>query len=437
MLKVKLYASLFSAALILTTGCAQEQNQATAPQALPVKLETLEQTSLINSSQFVGSLEATRTVNLAPRISGRVLEILVPSGTIVTRGTPLMLLEPEQQQEEVNAREARVQSARADLAATQSQLISAQAQKAEAEANLLRAKAQLENVTANLDLAQTNFARAQFLVEEGVASQQELDNRTNELKTSEANVEAQEKTVSAQEQALEAAIQGIEQAKANIARAESQVAAAEGELGVARVSLQDNQVVAPVDGEVGDYIPQAGDFVNVGQVVTTLTDNREFDLRIFVPVEQRSLLKLGLTVEIIDGGGTGEGQTGTITFISPNVDPTTQSILAKVTFPNDGILRNGQFVTVTIIWNEQPGLLVPTIAVSTLGSQRFVFVAEQGEGDSGLVAKQTPIQVGPIQGQAYQVISGLEPGDQIAVSRILDLSNGRPIQPDNTQSQAN
>lgn len=433
--KIKLYASLFSAALILTTGCAQEQNQANAPQALPVKLETLQQTSLINSSQFVGSLEATNTVNLAPRISGRVLQILVPSGTVVTRGTPLVLLEPEQQQEEVNAREARVQAARADLAATQSQLISAEAQKAQAEANLLRAKAELENVNANLDLAQTNFARAQFLVEEGVVSQQELDNRTNELKTSQASVDAQLKTINAQEQALQAAIQGIQQAKANIVRAEAQVGAAEGDLGVARVSLNDNQVLAPVDGVVGDYIPQVGDFVNVGQVLTVLTDNREFDLRIFVPVEQRSLLKLGLLVEIIDGGGAGEGITGKITFVSPNVDQTTQSILAKVTFPNDGILRNGQFVTVRIIWNEQPGILVPTIAVSTLGSQRFVFVAEQA--DSGLVAKQTPIQVGPIQGQAYQVISGLEPGDQIAVSRILDLSDGRPIQPDNLQSQAN
>jgi len=435
MKRLKLYTSILSAAFIFTTGCSGDQNQAIAPQALPVKLQTLEQATLVNSTQFVGSLEATQRVSLAPRISGRILQILVPSGTPVTQGTPLILLEPEQQQEEVNTREARVQSARADLAATESQLIGAEAQKAQAEANLLRAKADLQTVTANLDLAQTNYKRAQFLVGEGVVSQQELDNRTNELRTTQAGVEAQQKTISAQEQALEAAIQGIQQAKANIARGQAQVAAAEGELGVAMVSLDDNQVIAPVDGVVGDYIPQVGDFVTVGQTLTTLTDNREFDLRIAVPIEQRSQLRLGLPVEIIDGGGVGEGITGKITFVAPNVDQATQSILTKVTFPNNGSLRDSQFITVRIIWNEQPGVLVPTTAVSTLGSQRFVFVAETV--DSGLVARQTPIQVGPIQGQAYQVISGVEAGSQIAVSRILDLSDGRPIQADNLQSQAN
>jgi len=434
--KLKIYTSLLSATIILITGCGQKQAEVTAPQALPVKLQTLEQATLINSSQFVGTLEATQRVNLAPKINGRIVEILAPSGTQVTQGTPLVLLEPNQQQEEVNAREAKVRSAEAELTATETQLIAAKAHKAQAEANLLRAKAELDNELANLDLAQTDYKRAKFLVEEGASAQQELDNRTNDLKTSQASVEAQRKSVVAQEEELQAAIQGIEEAQANINRAQAQVGAAQGELGVAMASLDDNQIVAPVDGVVGDYPLKVGDFVNVGQELTTITNNDQFNLRIFVPIENRAQLKLGLPVEIIDGGGSGEGIRGKITFISPNVNQNTQSILTKVTFDNIGGLRDAQFVTVRIIWNEQPGVLVPTTAVSTLGSQRFVFVAETAE-NSGLVARQTPIQVGAIQGQSYQVISGIEAGDKIAVSRILDLSDGRPIQPENLQSQKN
>ena len=49
-------------------------------------------------------------------------------------------------------------------------------------------------------------------------------------------------------------------------------------------------------------------------------------------------------------------------------------------------------------------------------------------GDSGeLVAKQQPIKVGAIQGQAFQVLYGLKKGDRIAVSGILDLKDGTPI----------
>ncbi|WP_238544361.1 efflux RND transporter periplasmic adaptor subunit [Gloeocapsa sp. PCC 73106] len=415
-------------------GCSREP-EATAPQAIPVKLETLESSTLITSSEFVGSLRATQRVSLAPRISGRILQILVPSGTEVALGTPILLLEPTQQEEQVNARRATVQSARADLTAAQSQLSSAEAQKAQAEANLERAKADLANVQSILELAQINFKRAQFLVEEGVVSQAELDVRTNDLQTSQASFNAQEKAIIAEEQAVRAAEQGIMQAKANIERTQAQIAVAEGELGVVTVSLDDNQVLAPINGVVGDFPVKVGDFVNIGQELTTLTNNQEFDLRIFVPVERRAELALGLPVEIVEGDGS-EGLTGKITFISPTVDQGTQSILTEVTFDNNGNLRDDQFVTVRIIWDQQAGVLIPTTAVSTLGSQKFVYVAETGE-NADLVARQTPIQVGAIQGQAYQVISGVEAGDRIAVSRILDLSDGRPIAEETTTSQTN
>ena len=80
-----------------------------------------------------------------------------------------------------------------------------------------------------------------------------------------------------------------------------------------------------------------------------------------------------------------------------------------------------------MIWDTQPGVLIPTTAVSSLGGQKFVFLAQPGESQGGLVAKQVPVKVGAIQGQSYQVISGVKPGDRIAVSRILDLKDGRPI----------
>lgn len=428
-----IFGTLISLAVI-STGCNQQQEPNAQTQALPVSLKTLETTTIIDSSEFVGTLEASQRVQLAPRISGRILTIFASNGDQVTLGTPIVLLEPNQQLEEVNSRRAQVESAKAELNAAESDLAEAQANKQQTFADLESSKADLADIQARLDLAQVNYDRAQFLLEEGVVSQGELDDRTSQLKTNRAQLEAQQGRIRAQEEALNGAEQRIRRAQANIERARAQISTAEANLGVVTVDLKDNRVVAPIDGIVGDFPVKVGDFVNIGQELTTITNNEQFSLRISIPVERREELSLGLPVEIIRGE---ENLVGEITSIAPNVNQSTQTILVKATFENDGSLRDAQFVTVRVIWNQRSGVLVPTTAISSLGGQKFVFVAETDAENSQLVARQTPITVGSIQGQAYQVISGVEAGDQIAVSRILDLSNGRPIQQESIQSQNN
>ncbi len=178
--------------------------------------------------------------------------------------------------------------------------------------------------------------------------------------------------------------------------------------------------------------------VNVGDQLTTITDNKLFDLRINIPTEFRSRLKLGLPVDIVNGDGSG-GAKGQITYIAPLVDQNTQSIVTKITFRNDGSLRDRQYVRVRVIWERKPGLLISTVAVTSLGGQQFVFVAEpeeaQQDGEATLVAKQKPIKTLSIQGQAYQVISGVEVGDRVVVSRILDLRNGTPIKEESVKTE--
>jgi RND family efflux transporter MFP subunit len=122
--------------------------------------------------------------------------------------------------------------------------------------------------------------------------------------------------------------------------------------------------------------------------------------------------------------------TGQISFISPQVTANAQSILAKATFPNpDGQLLDQQFVRARVTWSENSGVVVPTSAVSRLGGQTFVFVAEQPEtaGQTQLIARQRSIKLGELQGNNYQVIEGLEPGEAIVVSGILKVRDGVPI----------
>jgi multidrug efflux pump subunit AcrA (membrane-fusion protein) len=64
-----------------------------------------------------------------------------------------------------------------------------------------------------------------------------------------------------------------------------------------------------------------------------------------------------------------------------------------------------------------------------VAGQTFVFVAQQPQGESKLIARQKPVKLGEIKGNNYQVIEGLQAGEKIIVSGILNLSDGAPIIP--------
>ena len=439
----------------LSTACGNKDaaQQGAGPKAIPVELKTLETTTVIDSNEFVGNLVATKFVQLAPKIDGRILKIYASWGQRVNEGDPILLLEPTQQQENVNAAVGNLNIQRANFQASESNLRTSEAERdasrsfvasqqanvATAIANLANAQevlktreADLKKAQANLNLAEINFKRSTFLVETGVQPQQDLDNRTTELKDAQASTEAALKTVqaakatvSANQGSVQASQASLQQAKENLQAAEQRVNSARasissqqgaieqarGQLGATSQELIFNRVVAPVTGIVGDIPLQIGDFVRTGESFTTITNNTEFELDINVPVERYQDLRIGLPVEIIRSDGQ-EGEVGRISFISPTTNANAQSVLAKVIFKNDGTLRNNQYVRARIIWDRQPGFLIPTSAVTSIGAQRFVFVARSQGSNSddkkapssspstspspsgGLVAKQIPVVLG-------------------------------------------
>ena len=430
--------------LLNIAGCGGEK-KAQQPQAVMVRLKTIESGTLVDSSEFVGELEARDRVNLAPRTEGRILKIFSRQGDRVKQGQPIVELEPTQAREEVNAATQSVNVEKATLGRVQAELSTAEANRAAAAAEVESAKADVQDAGSALELAKINLDRTQMLVEGGALSQQELDNDRAELKSSAAQLNSLKEVLNAASQSLQAAEKQVEQAIANINSQEANIKRAEAELGSISQNLAFNTIDAPIDGIVGSFDKKVGDYVGVGEELTTLTNNQSFDLNINIPVEYRDRLRSGLTVETIKNDGSA-GIKGEIAYIAPLVRQDTQSILTKVIFPNNGSLKDREYQRVRVIWDEQPGVLVPTTAISTLGGQDFVYIAQEKQSEPNaekesqaketnsessnappLVAAQQPIKLGKIQSQDYQVISGLKEGDRIAVSNILSLRDGAAI----------
>ncbi len=134
-----------------------------------------------------------------------------------------------------------------------------------------------------------------------------------------------------------------------------------------------------------------------------------------------------MPVQIVDGTGNVLADSR-ISFLSPQVDNTTQTVLVKARIANnEDRLRNLQFIRARVIWGMRQGPVVPVLAVSRIGGQYFVFVAEDQNGK--LVAHQKPLRVGEMVGNDYVVLEGIKPGDKVIVSGTQFLVDGAPVMP--------
>jgi RND family efflux transporter MFP subunit len=332
-----------------------------------------------------------------------VAQIYVKAGDRVAVGTPLMQIDALQQQAVVASANAAVVSARADVDS--------------ARANLSNLIAQRRSAVSNLEFNQKEFSRYQQLTAEGATSRQLLDQFANNLRTARATLEAIDAQISAQQAAIARAETGVDQ---NIARAAEQ-----------EVQLQYFTITAPIAGVVGDIPVKVGDFVSPSSQLTTVTDNRELEVQIAIPVEKAPQLKRGLPVELLNAEGKALVK-GTISFISDSINPQDQSVQVKAVFRNSSALRVGQFVNARITWSVKPNaILVPMTAIAPLAGQNFIFVAEPKlvDGKEQLFANQRPVQLGKIIGNNQEVVAGLNPNDRIITSGILLLQNGAPVEP--------
>ncbi len=251
---------------------------------------------------------------------------------------------------------------------------------------------------AQLKWAQQNYERVNGLASAGVVSRQDLD-----------------------------------QARATLDAAQAQLHSLEAQVNEQQVQLHYYRVVAPRAGIVGDVPVRVGDRVLTTTTLTTVDRPGSLEAYIYVPVEKSAQLKLNLPVQIVDDAGNLLAASR-ITFLSPQVDTATQTVLAKATIANSNDrLRTAQVIRARVVWGSQQKPVVPVVAVSRIGGLYFAFVAEPDQ-KGGYVVHQKPLQIGQIVGNDYVVLDGVKPGDKVVVSGTQFLVDGIPVVPQESSS---
>jgi RND family efflux transporter MFP subunit len=222
--------------------------------------------------------------------------------------------------------------------------------------------------------------------------------------------------------------QDLDQAKSAMDAAQAQMDSLASQVREQEVQLHYYKVVAPRGGIVGDVPVRVGDRVTVSTQLTTVDQPGSLEAYVYVPIEHSAQLKMNLPVQIVDSDGKVLAETR-VSFISPQVDNTTQTVLVKAKIANgNDALRQSQFVRARVVFGTHQNPEVPILAVSRLAGQYFAFVAEPQNGGS-FVARQKPLTIGQTVGNDYEVQSGIKPGDKVIISGTQFLLDGAPVVP--------
>jgi membrane fusion protein, multidrug efflux system len=189
---------------------------------------------------------------------------------------------------------------------------------------------------------------------------------------------------------------------------------------VAEADLSYASITAPFDGVVGQKLCDIGDLAMPDKALFVVEQPTDFRLETQVPERLAALVGIGKSVHVLIDA-TGDKCDGIITEVNPSTDPATRSFLAKIDLKCQQPLRSGMFGRAQLLIGERTAVFLTKAAVRERGQLTSVFVAADGK------ARMRLVRTGREYLDLVEILSGLQPGEQVIVNAEGELSDGQPI----------
>jgi membrane fusion protein (multidrug efflux system) len=198
---------------------------------------------------------------------------------------------------------------------------------------------------------------------------------------------------------------------------------ARAEVALIEAQIRKTRVRAPFDGVAGLRRVGLGAFVTPGTDLGTFQDISTLKLDFSLPERYLPYLRTGQKTRFRVASHMGWLEA-TLYAIEPSVDVSTRSIQARALASNeDGSLLPGSFAEVEVALEDIPEtILLPPIALVPGLKEHTVYTHEQG------VARQRKVTIGLRTEDAVQITSGINPGDEVIISGVLQLRPGMKVQ---------
>ncbi|GAB4234643.1 MAG: efflux RND transporter periplasmic adaptor subunit [Acidobacteriota bacterium] len=312
-----------------------------------------------------GELRPRRSVQVMSRISGYLREVNVERGDVVRAGDLVAVVEDLNLVQQIERAEAGIEVARATV---------------------LREEATLRNLEVQVRRYRT--LRAANLV-----SEQELEDLESRLRAAEAS----------------------------LALAQAQVRQAEAALRELQVQHAQTKIYASLDGIVEERFVDPGALVGPSTPIVSIVEVAR--LKTVVPVSEEiiPLLQPGVTANIEVPALARTTIQGQVTRISPVVATETRAADVEIELENPGRrLLPGMFVKVGLeVGRARHSLAIPRAALLTRGEQHGVYLIT-----ADMRTAFQPVEIGTIEGDLVEVLSGLEEGTTVVTTGAQILNDG-------------
>jgi RND family efflux transporter MFP subunit len=376
---------------------------------MPVEFAVVKRAPVAEQIQIVGNLIGAATVQVVPRVNGRLATVNVQLGDSVRRGQTVAKVEDLEIQEQVR----------------------------QAEAAYKVAEATIRQRDADLKLAKTNRDRSESLYNRQLLPQQTFDD-----------------TVARHEAAL---------AQNDLARAQFEQAKAR--LEELKITLQNTIIASPVDGFVSKRFSDPGAFVGPNSPVVAVVDIRTVRMVANLVEKDMKRVPAGTAAAVEVDAFPGEKFAGRVRRVAPVFDPATRTAEMEIEIPNGNYrLKPGMYARVQLtVDSKANALTVPRNALVELDGKAGVFIAStggggggnggnaprgQGQGPSGgptgtqgqappgtgqgqgapaMTAKFLPVQTGIRDGEHIEIVAGLQDGARVITTGAGALKDGDRI----------
>jgi HlyD family secretion protein len=330
--------------------------------------------------------------------------------------------------------ELNVKDATAQLAEARAKLLRAADDLRSAKAggradDAARASGDLAKAQAERDRLQRNHDALERLVAKQAATKDEL--ATNELALAAAQSEVTRLAGAKKEFGLDLSLSSN--------RAALQVQQAQSEVAALEEKVRDGRITAPTDGTLYSLPVKAGDYVKVGDLLAQMADLHRVRVRAFIDEPELGAIQQNEPVKITWDALPNRTWAGRTEIVPKQVVPRgTRSVgelLCAVN--NDGLeLLPNINVNVRINSQERVNVLsVPRGTVSTENGRRFVFVVKKNPlAVSQSTLEKREIKVGIADSTSYEVVSGLQQDELVALPGDTDLHDGMAVKVVNTDS---
>src|SRR4029453_8161856 len=242
------------------------------PEVITVKIET--RPELKQTVTASGEVRPIRYIKLTSEVPGRIEEIYVTAGDMVTKGKPLVRVDPTQLQSSQEAQWAAtqasindVQNARNAVNSAQQSLVVAEASVASARQQVVAFQTAVDRAQVELNTAQRELKRYTELIESGVASRFEYDTARDRFETAKIALETAKANLEAQNIAVKEAMERANQQRIAVKEAQTGIRSSEMRASQQSAMLRGQQSqrskatqLSPLNGVVADIPTRVGEY---------------------------------------------------------------------------------------------------------------------------------------------------------------------------------